>query len=830
MIEKKWNSLQRDIFADVESGVGNTAIQAVAGAGKTSCLIESLKYVPDGNKWLLVAFSKKIASELTARAPRGGEVGTLHKMGTKCIGRTFKQISIDTDKMPNLLDKTYPEFKWKFPERKAILKTISLSKAYLAHNCEAIEQILDKYPLDVPDLENDKVIEITLRMMELAREMYDVIDYDDMIYFPNVLKITIPKFDDIFVDECFPYDQCIATKNDKIKIGLIYKKFKNNEILPLVKSFDESTNKFEFSKITNVWDRGVKQLIEIKTGKRKIKCTENHKFLTSDGWVKAKDLYSGCLIKTTPPVIKNNQIEGHLKLVLNPDQEQIVLGSFLGDGNIHKISNHSYRMKVIHGEDQQQYCQWMAKQFNSNLEFIKENGYAQKPAYRFTTKSFSIPHMEFPDKKDYCPQSILDKLDERGLAVWYMDDGSFNSISNTAILWTCSFDLDSQKRFVEKLKSFGISCKLSSYIKKGKKYFYIYIDAVGFKVLTKKISKYIHSNISYKTNISNLINYKWNSCYENFGYSPVLDINKISKKERVYDIEVAKNHNFIVCSDNTSKCNAGLIAHNCQDLNYGQWNFILKMRKKKTRVFIFGDPNQSIFGFGGTDIDSMGKFQQALNAKILPMSISYRCPKLIVNELQELVPEMQSAEEAIDGQVKTISRIELEILAKPGCFIISRINRELVPLALKFLKNKIPCNIQGKDLGEDLLGIISRSKLDELNKFIVYLDQWLLKQKEKLRLRGKLSDILTDKVECLQLLALDCQSIVELKEVIKKLFSDFDDHKKIILTTTHMCKGLERPDVFILDWTFRKTNQEEKNIEYVAKSRSMKNLYIVNFN
>lgn len=467
--EKKWNSLQKNIFDDVKYGTGNTEIRAVAGAGKTSCLIESLKYVPEGASWLLLAFSKKIASELVKRAPAGGEVGTLHKLGTKSIGRTFKEMSIDTDKMSNLLDKTYPEFKWLFPERKAILKTVSLAKAYLAHNCVALEDLLDKYPIDIPDFENDKIIEITLRLMQLARESTDIIDFDDMIYFPNVLKIVVPKFDYIFVDEV-------------------------------------------------------------------------------------------------------------------------------------------------------------------------------------------------------------------------------------------------------------------------------------------------------------------------------------------------------------------------QDLNYGQWQFILKMRKKKTRTFIFGDPHQAIFEFSGTAIDSMEKFREALSAKTLPMSISYRCPKLVVNELQKLVPEIQSAPLAINGSVNSISLIEMETLAKPGCFIISRTNKELVPLALKFLKNKMPCNIQGRDLGEDLLGIISRSKCNNINDFIVYLDQWLIKQKEKLRLRKKTSDILTDKVQCLHLLTLDCESISELQSLINKLFSDLNDTKKIILGTAHGLKGNQRHIVFVLNWTFNNTNQEERNLQYVAKSRAAQALYLVKLN
>jgi thymidylate synthase (FAD) len=64
-----------------------------------------------------------------------------------------------------------------------------------------------------------------------------------------------------------------------------------------IRVFNEETNRFETSHIVNVIDSGIKDvwLIEDEFGKT-IKATEDHKFLTSEGWKRMKDLKEGDLI------------------------------------------------------------------------------------------------------------------------------------------------------------------------------------------------------------------------------------------------------------------------------------------------------------------------------------------------------------------------------------------------------------------------------------------------------------------------------------------------------------------------------------------------------
>lgn len=68
----------------------------------------------------------------------------------------------------------------------------------------------------------------------------------------------------------------------------------------------------------------------------------------------------------------------------------------------------------------------------------------------------------------------------------------------------------------------------------------------------------------------------------------------------------------------------------------------------------------------------------------------------------------------------------------------------------------------------------------------------------------------------------------EIKDKIDGLFSDTDAANRIMLSTTHKAKGLERDRVWILMDTYRpKKSTEEANLYYVAVTRARKSLFKV---
>lgn len=366
--------------------------------------------------------------------------------------------------------------------------------------------------------------------------------------------------DVILLDECFPYNQYIEINGGKKRIGKIYEDFINNKIDYFVKTFNEEKKIFEYKRILNAWKRDKRELLYLQFGKRKIKCTPDHKFLTNLGYVMAKDLNYNHLI------ITDNGTKRAM-LALNDDQKQIILGSFLGDGNLSEYSPNRYRVRILHSIKQKAYCTWKAKMFNSSINFIEENGKYKKKAVQFNSSGFVIENSFPKGKKNTCPKWILDKLDPRGIAIWFMDDGSISRNKygelNSGKLHTCSFDYNTHLLFVDFFKKFSIDCKIIQ----NDKYYRLSFDKKNINILSKLIAPYIHNNILYKIDNRDVnIKYDWNDKFLSFGYEILTKKQYLEKKEYVYDIEVEDNHNFIITNCSRNNNLGGLVVSNCQNI------------------------------------------------------------------------------------------------------------------------------------------------------------------------------------------------------------------------------------------------------------------------
>lgn len=407
--------------------------------------------------------------------------------------------------------------------------------------------------------------------------------YMDQIHLEALTHIRGRSINNAFIvmDECFPYNQNIKTENGKEKIGKIYKKFKRGEKIK-VKTFNEEKKCFEYKLVTNAWEKGFRSLIQLKMGNRKIKCTPNHKFLTENGWKPASDIELGELILTSEPD------EHQLLNSLNEDQFNLMVGSYLGDGSINKVGDSRYRVRVQHGINQNNYCSWKADLFGAKTSYIEKNGYSQKPAVRFQSKCFGL-NKKINDKKQ-CPQWIIESLNEASFAIWYMDDGWLNG--SAIVLSTCSFDKNSHERLISGLKrKFGIDSRIANY----RGYDYIYINPDNSKIIFKKINKFIHPSMEYKIpeNFRAKDKYLWNKEVNSFGFTVLDSKIYLPKQEKVYDIEVEDNHNFILCS--SAKGGQGLggpIVHNCQNISKKDIKTLLTRVGHGTKIVLTGDIEQ----------------------------------------------------------------------------------------------------------------------------------------------------------------------------------------------------------------------------------------------
>lgn len=368
----------------------------------------------------------------------------------------------------------------------------------------------------------------------------------------------------ILVDECFPYDTKILTSIGPVRIGTLVNNFNNNKICPDVLSFNEKNQVFEYKKITNAWKRPTKPLLNIRCGVLKFKCTENHKILTHNGWLEAKKLKINDLIVAKP----NNKKANFCYKIPNNHLEDLIIGSFLGNGSIGYSKNNMPKLHINHGTNPREYVLWklsLIDQIKGANWIIEDNGYGKKPAINIASKCFYYKHT-FPQKKQTCPHFIIDKLNARSLSIWFMDDGSVslnkdkNKIQNIT-LHTEGFDIQSIDLLIMKLKKLGIECKRSDDTKGS----VIRINIEGIKNFIEIVAPYCHHSMAYKlNNHKNIGINEWKTGVMEYAYAKITAINKENftsnkkYKQFLFDVEVEDNHNFLVGSSCT-----GIVAHNC---------------------------------------------------------------------------------------------------------------------------------------------------------------------------------------------------------------------------------------------------------------------------
>lgn len=266
-----------------------------------------------------------------------------------------------------------------------------------------------------------------------------------------------------------------------------------------------------------------------------------------------------------------------------------------------------------------------------------------------------------------------------------------------------------------------------------------------------------------------------------------------------------------------------------QDLNKCQIEIALSSVKSNGKVISFGDEWQAIYSFAGADSNSISNIVNRMKSVRLPLSISYRCPKNVILKAQEIVKDIEHAPNAKDGEVIYIDENNLLPTIKVGNVLLSRKNAPLISWCMKLLKNKIPANIVGRDIASGLISLIEKSKAKTIDKLIEFINKWKEKECAKLEKLQRDPSPIVDKAECIITLTEDCDSISEMKDCINKLFADTTSKGIVTLSSVHRFKGKESENVFVLGSTLRiGANKEESNLGYVAYTRSLDKLYIVN--
>lgn len=394
-----------------------------------------------------------------------------------------------------------------------------------------------------------------------------------------------------------------------------------------------------------------------------------------------------------------------------------------------------------------------------------------------------------------------------------------------------------------------------------------------------KYSNYISNNISqlstintfrlgkqfsqYLSNIQNLVNF--GRCYlsetvedldkvcERYGIICIADEKEVAVKVLEWGEKCLDEIDYtdMVWLPNTLHLDSKfykydwIIVDECQDLNMVEKDMLFTCRRMGTRMLFFGDKAQAIYSFSGADSEAFDKLRELEDTIQLPLSISYRCPKNIVEYVHYLVPTIEyDKKNKIKGEI--IENANLSDV-KDGDMILCRNNAPLAKIYIELLRNGIKTKILGKDYSANLSKTIKNTKEELLNVdlsmqgvfsklydiFYDLVETTMHKQNITKEEALTSSSIIAklDEIKVLEILSEGLTTSKELQERINDIFTD-NKESGIILSTIHKSKGLESPNVYIACKSLMPSKtakqpweiEQENNLIYVAYTRTKNKL------
>jgi superfamily I DNA/RNA helicase len=212
--ERIWSPYQQAIFRAVAEQHNSLIIEAVAGSGKTTTIVEAINHVPREQSVCFLAFNKSIASELKNRIiAKNAICMTLHSAGFGAWRRHCfpEDVQVNSRKCSDIameIIKARGEYK-KFG---STIKLVSIAKnsaivpqgvpgrqvGELADDRALWEDLIDFYGLDPDECDIDLAKEV---LVESIKRAHQDVDFDDMLYMPIIEDAPFEKYDVIFLDE-----------------------------------------------------------------------------------------------------------------------------------------------------------------------------------------------------------------------------------------------------------------------------------------------------------------------------------------------------------------------------------------------------------------------------------------------------------------------------------------------------------------------------------------------------------------------------------------------------------------------------------------------------
>lgn len=200
-MERTWSPYQQAIFNFVATGTGNAIVEAVAGSGKTTTIVEALRRVRGNSVFL--AFNKSIAEELKAR---GVNARTFHSLTYSPVMRYKGARNVEQNKLRLILDARLPGDEARLYSG-FVTRLVSIGRqqgigALVEDTPAAWDALAQHHDLE---LESERAnyaeaLQLASKLLQWSNESQWV-DFDDLLYLAVRDGVTLPKFDFVFVDE-----------------------------------------------------------------------------------------------------------------------------------------------------------------------------------------------------------------------------------------------------------------------------------------------------------------------------------------------------------------------------------------------------------------------------------------------------------------------------------------------------------------------------------------------------------------------------------------------------------------------------------------------------
>ncbi len=788
----KWTPQQEAFFDTVETGTEHVLVGAVAGSGKSTSGKESIKRIKSGRiGW--VAYNNHIVTEIKPKLERWASVSTLHSLGYAVIRKVYPSIGEPDDaKGKKILESMKPQ--WFYPKRSggtgerdaaiACLKLVKLCKYTLADESDftALEELVDHYGIEIPSygVTEDEIFEKVSAVIELSLEDTSSIDFDDMIFWPVRMNLEISKFDTLFIDECLPYKTpVLLADGSSLPIGQIVENQLNTSVL----AYDGSTGKQKACKITG-W----------------------HKILNQKPLVKIKAKWSNKLDSNTPTNFVVCTID-HLVWCQPGNRfpwQWVSAGSIKPGWNVQvETSAQKSQAYKITSKGRKSLSACMDIK-NTAGKMIHSNFSGGIPVRGGNGKGPTIPE-----------KTLLAALGYE----WEYNHVVITGGRSEGYPSCYKIDIANSRKMVA-IEIDGYTHN-SPIIKEKDARKTEFLEGLGWKVFRVSNRRAIQETAKV---VSEIIE---TDCPIT---ATVTSVEPVSIPDfHVYDISVETCHNFYA---------NGILVHNCQDFNKNQHALA---RKAGDRLIALGDSRQSLYSWAGADTKGMHRFYGDLSLserKCLekPLTVTFRCPVSHVQLAKRLVPQIEPAENAIEGVIRQVHKSEAGYELMPGDLAICRSNAPLVSLAYSMITAGIPTLMRGRDIGQGLTGLIARLKPDNPEDLSRKLGEYERKEIDRLDRRNgsaQQKQSIQDRVQCLESLCSQMPNISELTRFIGELFTEGGGDGKVVLSSVHRAKGLEANRVvliapeklFALRRNAKEWEQTESlNIAYVAVTRAKQEL------